>query len=233
MTMMPTGDAGTADDDEDGSIPGGRRTGVHAWNRRVHYYLGLYMLVSLWFFSISGLVLNHSSWGVAQFWQHREETTTQRAIRIPGHTGDVAIATDLMRQLGIVGELGEIKRSADPQRFELQVVKPGRVYRVVARMDSARADVTEIRINGWGAMDALHKFTGVSRDDRERTRDWVLTTVWSLAMDALAAGMIALVATGLYLWYRLKAKRIPGFIALTLGIACCVFFLYGLGILFA
>ena len=230
MTTMPPGNT---DAEDDGNDTGGGRTSVHAWNRKVHYYLGLYLLVFLWFFSVSGLVLNHSSWEVAQFWRHREETTTQRAIRIPDHTGDVAIATDLMRQLGIVGELGEIKRSADPQRFELQVVKPGRVYRVVARMDSARADVTEIRINGWGAMDALHKFTGVSRDDRERTRDWVLTTVWSLAMDALAAGMIALVATGLYLWYRLKAKRIAGIIALTLGIACCVFFLFGLGLLFA
>lgn len=231
MTTMPSGDPDA--DDDAGIVPGESRTSAHAWNRKVHYYLGLYLLVFLWFFSISGLVLNHSSWEVAQFWRHREEATTQHAIRIPEVTGDVAMAMDLMRQLGIVGEPGEIKRSADTQRFEIQVVKPGHVYRVVARMDSARAAVTEIQINAWGVMDALHKFTGVSREDRERTRDWVLTSIWSLAMDALAAGMVALVGTGLYLWYRLKAKRVAGIIALTLGIACCMFFLFGLGILLA
>ena len=101
------------------------------------------------------------------------------------------------------------------------------------RASTARARVGEIRLNAWGVLDALHKFTGVKMDEPARTRDWLWTRVWSLAMDALAVGMAILVLSGVYLWLRLPAKRRPGLVALALGVACCAFFLYGLGALLA
>ncbi|MEO8624769.1 MAG: hypothetical protein ABI625_27040 [bacterium] len=200
--------------------------------RKLHNYLGLYLLTFVWLFAASGLILNHPAWSAAQFWKAREETTAQRAIIVPRATGDVELAAGLMTQLGIVGEIGETKRSSKGDAFEFQVVRPGRVFRVEARIDSALARVTQIRLNAWGVLDALHKFTGVSLDAPARTRDWALTTVWSLAMDALALGLMILVASGLFLWYRFPAKRVPGLVALGAGMACCGFFLFGLGTLF-
>ena len=141
------------------------------------------------------------------------------------------MAAELMRQLAIVGEVGETKRNADGARFEFQVVKPGRVYRVEARLDSARARVPEIRLNAWGVLDALHKFTGVRMDQPALTRDWLWTRLWSLAMDALALGMVVLVVSGVYLWYRRGDAHRAGWGALVAGVACCGFFLYGLGAL--
>lgn len=196
--------------------------------RKLHNYLGLYFLLFLWLFAGSGLVLNHSKWGVAQFWKARHESTVERAIRPPAPGGDVATARDLMGQLAIVGEIGEIKRDA-AGRFDFQVVKPGRVYRVEARPDSARARVTTIRLDAWGALDAMHKFTGVSLDDPSRARDWAVTRLWSVAMDALSLGLVALVASGLYLWLRFPDKRRAGLVALAAGVASCAFFLSGLG----
>ena len=109
------------------------------------------------------------------------------------------------------------------------VVKPGHVFRVETRLDSAHARVTEIRLNAWGVLDALHKFTGVRMDQPDRRREWILTRIWSFAMDALAVGLVILVCSGLYLWYRLPAKRATGLAALVVGVACCAFFLYGWG----
>jgi hypothetical protein len=60
-------------------------------------------------------------------------------------------------------------------------------------------------------------------------RDWVLTRIWSLAMDGLSIGLLVLVASGLLLWWRLPQRRAAGIFALTLGLICCAFFLYGLG----
>jgi hypothetical protein len=136
-----------------------------------------------------------------------------------------------MRQLAIVGEVGETRRAPDGRQLDFQVVKPGRVYKVEARLDSARARVTEIRLDAWGVMDALHKFTGVRMDDPAAARDWWLTRLWSLAMDAVGAGLVVLVASGLYLWWRLVPRRAGGAVALALGVACCAFFLFGLGTL--
>ena len=208
-----------------------RSARIRIVTRKLHNYLGLYLLLFVWLFSVSGLVLNHSKWSVAQFWKARQETVSQRAFRIPPGSGDLATAADLMRQFGIVGELGETRRSPDGRHFDFQVVRPGRVFRVQALLDSARATVTEIKLNAWGVVDALHKFTGVKMDEPALTRDWILTRIWSLAMDALALGLVVLVLSGVYLWYRLPRRRLPGFIALFLGIACCAFFAYGLGAL--
>ena len=202
------------------------------WTRRLHTWVGLYFLLFVWLFSVSGLVLNHSKWAVAQFWKARQESTAERAITSPDVTGDAAIASALMRQLGVVGEIGDTKRRGDGA-FEFQVVKPGRIVRVQARLDSARARVTTTRVNEWGVLDALHKLTGVKVDQPELQRDWMATWIWSIAMDALALGLVFLVLSSLYLWYRLPAKRRLGLIALALGVASCAFFLYGFGVLVA
>ena len=94
------------------------------------------------------------------------------------------------------------------------------------------ADGKWLKLNAWGVVDALHKFTGVKMDEPAITRDWILTRIWSLAMDAVALGLVLLVLGGLYLWYRLPAKRLPGLAVLAAGIACCAFFLFGLGVWF-
>jgi hypothetical protein len=238
MTLSTSVRAGELDEDEErqrsaGAGSGRRAPRTRAWTRKLHNYLGLYLLLFLWLFSVSGLVLNHSNWSAARFWDARQEAAAERSIRAPVAGGDVAMAVELMRQLGIVGEIGETKRHADGTRFEFQVVKPGRVFRVEARLDSARARVTEIRLNAWGVLDALHKLTGVRMDQPAQTRDWVLTRIWSLAMDALALGLVVLVASGVYLWYRRPATRRPGLVALLAGVACCAFFLAGIGALLA
>ena len=55
---------------------------VWTWNRRLHFYLGLYFLLFIWLFSISGLFLNHQ-WSFEEFWPHRQESTFERPIRRP------------------------------------------------------------------------------------------------------------------------------------------------------
>lgn len=223
-----------SDDADRGASDGTSRRGpdrLRTWNRKLHYYLGLYLLLFLWLFSISGLILNHPRWATGEFWSDRRESKAERPIRAPAVASDLGIAADLMRQLGIVGEVSEIGRDSASASFTFQVVKPGHVWRIAADLAAGRASVTEIELNAWGAMDALHKFTGVRLDKPNESRDWVLTRLWSLAMDALAVGLVILIASGLYLWWRLRQKRVGGMIALTLGVASCGFFLYGFGLL--
>lgn len=230
MTVLPAEQASAEDAEDTGTGSRGRSSQSRAWTRRLHNYLGLFLLLFLWMFSVSGLVLNHSAWPAGQFWEAREETRNERAIRAPTATSDVAVATDLMRQLEILGEVGDIRRHDDGARLDFQVVKPGQVFRVDARLDSSIARVTEIRVNAWGVMDALHKFTGVRMGEPGERREWVLTRLWSLAMDALAVGMIFLVCSGIYLWLRRTESRRRGLVALAAGVACCAFFLLGLGV---
>jgi hypothetical protein len=205
---------------------------ILTWNRRFHFYLGLYFLLFIWLFSISGLLLNNSQWEFVQFWPQREESSVERVIAPPAAIGDLGMARELMQQLGIDGEINRIERSSENDQFRLEVSRPGQILRVEANFATARAEVKEIRLNAWGALQTLHTFSGVSMDEPRKERDWLLTKMWSVAMDALALGLIVLVVSGLYLWYRFRSKRRLGWMALGLGTASCGFFLFGLALLF-
>ena len=74
----------------------------------------------------------------------------------------------------------------------------------------------------------LHTFTGVRLGDTRNQRDWLLTSLWALAMDAVAAGLIVMVLSSLYMWYGLRTRRWLGLVALGLGLASCGFFVFGL-----
>jgi hypothetical protein len=74
----------------------------------------------------------------------------------------------------------------------------------------------------------FHTFSGSRYNAPGNGRDWVLTTVWVIAMDALAAGLIVMVLGSYYMWYRLKKNHTLGFIVLAAGFASCATFLASL-----
>src|SRR4029079_4833360 len=77
------------------------------WNRKLHFYSGLFLLVFLWLFAFTGLLLNHPKWTLQESWLNRHETKYKLPIVPPaaGLTGDLEQAHDLMRQMPIHGEL--------------------------------------------------------------------------------------------------------------------------------
>src|SRR5262245_57781806 len=54
--------------------------GFDIWNRKLHYYAGLYLLLFLWLFAFTGLLLNHS-WQFAEFWPQRKQSTVERVVQ--------------------------------------------------------------------------------------------------------------------------------------------------------
>jgi hypothetical protein len=198
------------------------------WNRKLHYYLGLYFLFFIWLFALSGLLLNHGGWTFAQFYPNRKVSTLERAIDTPASTSDLELARLVMRQVGIEGEIAWTGPRSSPARLEFNASRPGRVYQVQADLVHARARITLTQYNGWGIVRTLHTFVGVSPEDPRNQRDWLLTSVWALSMDAVAAGIILMVLSSLYMWWGLKEKRLLGIAALALGTLTCGLFVTGL-----
>lgn len=211
-------------------VPDSRRwAGVFAgWNRKAHYYLGLYFLFFLWLFSLSGLLLNHSSWAFAQFYPNRKISRIEKPIQFPSSVSDLDKAKAVMRQFGIEGEIGWSATRGDAARLEFNVTRPGRVYQVQTDLKANRAAVTLNEYNAWGVLRGMHTFIGVSPDDPRNQRDWILTSVWAISMDAVAVGVVVLVFSGVYLWWNRREKRVTGLIILALGSAVCGLFIVGL-----
>lgn len=197
------------------------------WNRRLHYFLGLYLLFFCWLFVFTGLLLNHSRWQFAQFWPNRIQSTTEHPFQVREVGTDFERARDLMRQLGIAGEIQWPTAQPAGAPFAFQVSRPGLVIDVKADLKSGRATLQRNDVNAWGVMHVLHTFTGVRAADPRNARDWILTTVWAISMDAVAAGLIFMVLSSYIMWYRLKPKRGWGVIALLLGFVSCGAFLAG------
>jgi hypothetical protein len=195
--------------------------GFLVWNRRIHYYVGLYLLFFAWLFAFTGLLLNHPRWQFAQFWPNRVQITTEHALEATTAVSDIDRARDVMRQVAVAGELQWPAAQPANGPLTFQVSRPGLIVDVKADLRVGRATLQRTQVNAWGVMHVLHTFTGAPATDSRNRRDWTLTTVWALSMDAVAAGLILMVFSSYIMWYRLRAKRLGGILALLLGFIGC------------
>ena len=212
----------------------GLRAAFERWNRKLHFYSGLFLLFFLWLFALSGLLLNHPAWTFHEHWKNRQETTYERPIAAPrpDSLGDLAQARDIMRQLGITGDILWTTTRTDPGLLDFQVRRPGHFFFIKANWIQGSATVRQADVNLWGIMKFLHVFTGNVADDPRNQRDWALTYLWAYSMDAVAAGLIFMVLSSLYMWLQLPRKRRSGAIVLALGCLGCCLFCVGLRWLF-
>ncbi len=210
------------------------RAGFERWNRKLHFYSGLFLIFFLWLFAFTGLLLNHPSWTFHEFWKNRQQTNYERVIAPPGPNvnGDLGQARDIMKQLGIDGEILWTTTRTEASQLDFQVRRPGHFFVIKANWAQKRAAVQRSDVNLWGVMKILHTFTGNVADDPRNTRDWALTFLWAYSMDAVAAGLIYMVLSSWYMWLRLPQKRFPGAIVLGLGLLSCGLFCMGLRWLF-
>jgi hypothetical protein len=210
------------------------RASFERWNRKLHFYTGLFLLFFVWLFAFTGLILNHPTWNFPESWKNRKDTNYERAITAPGSEvkGDLGQAREILRQLGIEGEILWTTTRTDPNQFEFQARRPGHFFFLKADLAQQRVTVRHSVVNLWGVIKALHTFTGVQLDDPRQSRDWALTSVWAFSMDAVAAGLIFMVLSSLYMWWELPQKRLLGTVVLGLGFLSCGLFCIGLRWLF-
>jgi hypothetical protein len=197
------------------------------WNRKLHYYLGLYLLFFLWLFLLTGLILNHGQWKLAQAAAQRRETRYEEPTQPPSGDTDIDRARDLMRQLHLVGEIDLPAAGQAPGHFDFNVGRPKDASSVRVDLVERKASVQHFENAGWAVFRIFHTFSG-SKFNQPGQRGWIVTTVWVIAMDALAAGLIVMVLGSYYMWYRLKRTHTLGWFAVLAGYTSAALFLMGL-----
>jgi len=210
-----------------------RRTvaAFEVWNRKLHYYTGLYLTFFLWLFAFTGLLLNHPGWTFAEFWATRKQSSLERSIQRPPDGPDLEQAREILTQLGIRGEIEWTSARADARRLDFRASRPGHIFDIKTDLDRLHATVERIDVNTWGEVRILHSFTGVRRGDLRNQRDWILTSIWALCMDAVATGLLLMVLGSYYMWWRLRQKRAWGLAMLASGWTVCALFVEGLRLL--
>jgi len=200
---------------------------LEAWNRRLHYYLGLYFLVFLWLFSFTGLLLNHPRWALSRI-PNEAKPAYERNIDAAVGATDIERANDMIRKLGLRGEIDWPQSAPAPGTLEFNLAYPKQAFQVRVDLALNRATVREIDRSFWSALKISHTFSGSRYNANGTSRDWLVTSLWVIAMDALAAGLLVMVFGSYYMWYRLKRQRTLGWLVLALGFASCALFVFGL-----
>jgi hypothetical protein len=201
---------------------------LEAWNRRLHYYLGLYFLLFIWLFSLTGLLLNHPRWSLARI-PNDSNHSYERAIDPPRGGTDLERARDVMQQLRLAGEIDWPQAAQAQGRLDFNIAYPKQATQVRVDLVRQRATVQQVDRSLWSGLRIMHTFSGWRYTSAATSRDWIVTSVWVVAMDALAAGLLIMVFGSYYLWWHLGRMRIAGWLALAAGWASCGLFVYGLG----
>jgi len=199
---------------------------LETWNRRFHFYLGLYFLFFLWLFSLSGLMLNHGQWQVSLAANGRTEQRYERSIEPPVGATEKDRARHVMLQLAIVGELD--MPAQRPGELSFNTSRPSDSSQVRVDLVQNRAIVQHFTTGHLSRFRNLHTFSGSRYNQPASERDWVVTTIWVVAMDALAAALMVMVFGSYYMWWRLKKRHGLGLAALLLGFLACGWFVAGI-----
>jgi hypothetical protein len=129
----------------------------------------------------------------------------------------------------VKGEIDWPQSAQAPGRLDFNITYPKRARQVRVDLVRKRATVQQVDRSFWSAFRIWHTFSGSRYNNPGMARDWLLTSVWVFAMEALAIGLLMMVLSSYYMWYRLKPKRTFGWILLSAGFVSCGLFVFGLG----
>jgi hypothetical protein len=96
-----------------------------------------------------------------------------------------------------------------------------------AALNAKQAYVKEFKNGALHGFQIFHTFSGTRFNQPASQRDWIVTSLWVLAMDALAVGLVIMVLGSYYMWWRLKKRKALGVATLFLGVSSCAVFLGG------
>ena len=200
----------------------------YRWTRDLHLYLGLLVSPFVIAFAVSVLFLNHAKVDTGA----ATSVTTVRDVRIPAalETARGREAADRAReivdQVGITGEIGFVRYIRKQQRFVIPVSTPGLETIIDVDVPSRTAVVSRRKMGILESVGYLHKSPGPHNADLRG--NWFWTRLWRWLADGTVYLLLFISATGLYLWFAIKAERRIGFALLGAGAVTFFGLLYGL-----
>lgn len=193
-------------------------------NRKLHIHLGLFLLLFIWLFSLSGLILNHGSWKFASFWDEREEvnvdfTLPLSALALPD------VKSEVMRFLDVKGEVQGVSSSSENLKF--RITAPGIVRDVNVDLKTGIGTIKVLKFNFWGKFRTLHTFNGIDKGNPLASPNWLVANIWRYAMDAIALGLILICISSWMMWYKIRKEYRFGLLTLITGFAIAGYFVFG------
>ena len=194
------------------------------FNHKMHIYLGLFLLLFIWLFFISGLIINHGEWKFAGFYEQRKESKTEFTFPVSSLNNNPDLINKVLTQLKISGEVENIK--SIPESFDFRVKSPGIIRDIHIDYNSGKGTMKEMKFNFWGKLKTLHNFNGVNKTDPSKTPNWIIAKIWRLTMDIIAIILIIICLGSWVMWYRVRWDYKLGYFFLAFGFIVSGYYIF-------
>lgn len=186
--------------------------------RDLHLYFGLFVSPFVVVFALSVFFLNH-----ARLPAPGSTTTTAsvRDLRLPAGIEQaqgmerVQLATQVLSQVGVAGEINFIRVLPKERRLVIPVVKPGVETTIDLNLEERTATVSARRTSAWESLSYLHRSPGPH--NAAIRGNWFWTRAWQWLADATVYLVLFLSVSGLYLWAVIRSERKIGLVLLLAG----------------
>jgi hypothetical protein len=196
------------------------------WNRNIHIYLGLFMLLFIWLFGISGLLLNHH-WEFASSWEKRKVISYEKMIAISSESEKHPLAQEIMDKLDLNGSIVNLRYSTDSVFLNFIVAKPGTRYDIQAGLNDGKILIQETKLDQWEVLRSLHKLRNPTQKEQGERYQPILAFIWSFSMDIVSVSLIVICLGGWYMWLQISGKRFYlGLVSIAGGFIFCIYFLF-------
>jgi hypothetical protein len=176
--------------------------------RRLHLYLGLFLLPWVVLFGLSSFPFNHPV-PVQPRWSVRVDRAS--AINVPEGADLRTLGARIMADAGLTG--GFYVNRPNPQRITVNHPNFFHPTRVTYFIDQKKL-LAEDREFIWRQfLTSMHAHAGY-----EMQTFW--DTVWAVMVDLASIGLMLWILSGLIMWWMLPGSRGWGWVAIAGGLAC-------------
>jgi hypothetical protein len=167
--------------------------------RELHLALGLFGSGFLLVYAVSGLQMSHPRLAP------RSDTVLEAEVELAPGADARGAEAELRARHRVRGELA----AAEPRdgTLRLRFVRPGTVVEAEVESASGRTRLRTTRGDFSRFLNRLHHAAGLGHTD-------AATNLWGAAVLVLSVSLLALVASGLFLWWQLPRERRAGAVTL-------------------
>jgi hypothetical protein len=181
--------------------------------RTLHLYIGLFVSPFVLIFSVSVLMLNHAGYLNRVMPVKRLPVIKTHLDKIPYDTSDLQTAKAIIKKLEIKGEIDFI--SQNDGHISFPVTLPGERTKIEVNKYTNDVLITRDEEGVFRATNYLHKMPGPHNTKIRGNANFM--TNWRVLADIVVYLMLFLSASGIFLWYFLKAERKLGWLAIISG----------------
>jgi hypothetical protein len=189
------------------------------FNRRLHMYLGLFLLPWFFVYGLSSVPFSHPGLGQSVYgrpsWTLRFERPYELPVAADAPLKEIGAA--IARDAGVEGTYGAYRPNA--ARINVYVHTFWKATQITYDTEKKilRAEDRGFRWDHF--LTGFHARGGFQHDN-------FLNDAWAVVVDLVCIGFLIWIATGLYMWWHIPRHRNWGWLALGSGAASFAIFLW-------